>query len=471
MKEFSLEGVDWHIDDDGLEAVAAMVPSERRERRTYAVYTTAPGRKVFVKSFSEKGVGGYLRNRFVPRGKLEYDLGLKLTDLGILTPRPLGYAVSRDASFVIQEYVEGRSLLEISRDEGLSQRIMELLALLLKGLRQYCIRHNDLHLDNILLSKDRLYLIDLHKMKIKRSFSGEDEVSNLSHSLVAIYDDMDDSGKEHFFRDYGNSRIRPQVEAEFEMLRQRWFERKKRRAFQETSKISRSGEVASVTGSGEKPAGQLVEVVKEDKKVRVERYTDHIRKIYRSRRRLERAWKANVVLTYMDLAVTPKVFYVKRTGLLSGGFVAMEDLSGQGEELDRYLDRQYDAMPGRQRKKFGRDLAAFFADLLKNRVIHKDLKACNVFVLQGNGFRLLDVEDILFRNVAPGDMKRLFLQLNTTIPKRIGPYDRVRFFTALGKASKMGKTERKSLLREVARESRVRPIVYEGVSGLVEDKW
>ncbi len=471
MKEINCEGVDWHIADDVLAPLLPEIPRGKHERRAYGVYTTTQGKKVFAKSFSEKGVGGFLRNRFVPRGKREYDLGLKLLDLGVVTPRPLGYGIARDASFVIQEYVEGRSLLEITKQEGLSDSMIEPLACLLRDLRQYHIRHNDLHLDNILLSGNGLYLIDLHKMKIKSAFSEADEVSNLSHVLVAVYDDMDEERRDLFFSQYGNPGLRPQVEAEFGRLRERWFERKKKRAFQETSKISSRGETASIEGSGAMPQGTLVEVVKEDKKVKVERYTDHVRKIYRSRRRLERAWKANVVLTYMDQRVTPEVFYVKKTGFLSGGFIAMEDLSGRGEELDRHLDRRYDTMTLRERREFFRNLAHFFSDLLRKRILHKDLKACNIFVLADNSFRLLDVEDMLFRNVTRMDAKRLFLQLNTTLPKRIRISERVRFFRTVTAALKIERAGRRTLLREIARESRMSPIVYEGISGLVKDAW
>ncbi len=41
--------------------------------------------------------------------------------------------------------------------------------------------------------------------------------------------------------------------------------------------------------------GGLQRVIKVDRKIRVEQYTDHIRKTYASRHRLERAWRSHVV--------------------------------------------------------------------------------------------------------------------------------------------------------------------------------
>ena len=95
-------------------------------------------------------------------------------------------------------------------------------------------------------------------------------------------------------------------------------------------------------------------------------------------------------------------------------------------------------------------------------IIHRDLKACNVFVLS-DGFRLLDVEDILFAAPTEETMRRMLVQLNTSVPERISVADRVRFFVNLVSGFSL---DRKRLLREVARLSRNEDIVYEGVSGL-----
>ena len=87
-------------------------------------------------------------------------------------------------------------------------------------------------------------------------------------------------------------------------------------------------------------------------------------------------------------------------------------------ELDRFLDREYDDMSAFQRRRFVGDLSRFVRDLLKKGVFHRDLKACNLFVLP-DGFRLLDMEDVRFFYPSAGDLRRMFVQLNTSIPRRI----------------------------------------------------
>ncbi len=76
---------------------------------------------------------------------------------------------------------------------------MAKLAALLKELKSHHVRHNDLHVENILVSGNELYLIDLHKMRIKGSFTVQDEVSNLSQVLADNYGYLDTDEKVTFY--------------------------------------------------------------------------------------------------------------------------------------------------------------------------------------------------------------------------------------------------------------------------------
>jgi hypothetical protein len=78
------------------------------------------------------------------------------------------------------------------------------------------------------------------------------------------------------------------------------------------------------------------------------------------------------------------------------------------------------------------------------------------------------VEDIAYGDMDKEGLKRLLLQLNTTIPKRVSGRDRIRFFLRL---TGQMKVDRKGVLRDVLQESRGREIVYEGVRGLVRERW
>jgi tRNA A-37 threonylcarbamoyl transferase component Bud32 len=467
MKRLRIQDVDWFLDDERLAGVLGDLPLREGGRRSYFV-SDFMGARVFIKCFVEKGIAGLVRNRVSARGKLEYLMGKRIADLSIPTPRPLGYGIGRNTSYIVEEWIGGDNLSRLLRESRGRAELFIKLAALLQSLTVNHIRHNDLHLDNILVRDERLYLIDLHKMQIKTSFEPEDEVSNLAHALAMVYDDMDEGERGLFFRHYGSQALRIPVEKELHRLKERWVERKKQRAFEDTSKIVKDGQYIRIVGMEDHGKDLFAAVVKDDKKVRVERFGDHIRKIYKTRRRLERAWKTHVALLYLNLSITPQVYYLKKASFSTHGFIAMEDLKDKGEELDRYLDRNYDRMDNTARKRFVGGLSDFLMETMKSRILHRDMKGCNIFVLKDGGFKLLDVEDIRFTDVDIDLLADMFVQLNSTIPKRIHMRDRVRFF--LHFAPLMQEFTR-AVWKTVTEESLNREIVYEGVAGLTREAW
>ncbi len=467
MKRFRSNGIAWFLDDEALVPLVEGLREGSGSKRTHEI-RSAHGRDVFLKYFVEKGLLGFARNRVLPRGKREYVVGKHLSSLSIPVPLPLGYGRGRRGSFILQERIEATPFRAAFDKSPHRERLADGLASLLDLLRKERVRHNDLHLENIMVADNGLYLVDLHKTKIKRvRFSRADELVNLTHALTMIYDGMTQAEKDRFFNIYRRPDVRPFVERGLRTLRCRWIESKKGRAFSTTSKLVASGNRVYVRGREKAALGAFLESIKEDRKVRVERHEDHIRKTYRSRRRLKKAWQAHVALEYLEMDVVPRPAYVARASLLGSGYVAMEDLKAHGEELDRFLDREYDRMAPGQRRRFADDLSGFFGGLLAKGVIHRDLKACNVFVLS-DGFRLLDVEDILFAAPTEETLARMLVQLNTSVPERISVADRARFLAKLARGFSL---DRKRLLREVVRSSRNREIVYEGVSGLKKESW
>ena len=276
MKVYEIDGVQWHLADEGLLEIVKDFSGEDEVRRGYASYPYKKGR-VFVKSFREKGLTGFVRNRVLPRGKKEYAAAERLLSFSIPAPKPLGYGITAAGSYIVEEWLPGESLAARLKEGGDRPSLLMGLALLLKGLKEHHVRHNDLHLDNILVVDGTLNLIDLHKMRIKRRFGRADEVSNLSHALVSLYNDMEEDELDAFFSAYGSSVVRGAVEAACGRLMARWFRKKRQRAFTGTSRITAAGGRLYVAGVEEKAAGGFVETIKRDKKVRVDRHSDHIR--------------------------------------------------------------------------------------------------------------------------------------------------------------------------------------------------
>ena len=463
----TIDNIKWHLRDEEIAGVLRDFSHPPDERRHYGVYPFKTG-KVFVKSFSEKGLLGYLRNKISPRGKREYLLGQKLVSLSIRTPEMYGYGIGPVSSSVVEEWIPGKSFIKTFLESTNRTALVIALAELLKRLKEKCVLHNDLHLDNILVSEGMLYLIDLHKMAIKQSFTGKDEMCNLSHALAMAYWVMSEEEKKVFFLHYGHDGIRDEAEKTLRAMHYRWILRKKQRAFKETSRTSRTGSFLYVKERESFRQGAFIETVKKDRKVTVERYDDHIRKIYVNRRRLKRAWKAHMALVYLDISVIPDTFCLKMARPFSPGYICMEDLSRRGEELDRHIDKKYDVMNSAERRNFVERLVLFLGNAIRPGVVHRDLKGCNIFVLDDGTFRFLDVEDVVFEEIREETLKRMLVQLNTTIPKRISVRNRMHFFLKLTSSIKIDK---KRLFRDIVKASLESDIVYEGSRGLKTEQW
>ncbi len=467
MIKVRTEEFTWFLENEGFIPAVRDIAHPDGERRSYRV-CEHDGAKLFIKTFSEKGLSGRVRSLISPRGKTEFIVARKLNALGVPAPLPLGYGIGARTSAIAEYFIDGRTFLGIFESSSNRDPLLEQLADFLHLLKKANVRHDDLHLDNILVSGDIFYLVDLHKAKVRASFRADDELANLTHALGMVWHDLSPGERAAFFDRY---QLMPSMKSDLEKairsLREKWVLNKMARAFRDTSIVHRNGTRLFIRGREGSGGGVFVEILKNDRKVKVERHGDHIRKTYTGTRRLKTAWRNHVVLEYMHTTITPVVYYaeVPETG---HGYIAMEDLADRGEELDRYLDRNYDAMDAQQRISFIALLAHFFLAVTARGIAHKDLKACNIFVLTKGGFLFLDVEDIHFASVTPDVLKRLFCQLNNTVPKRISARDRMRFYLRL---ISLIDCDKKQLFKDIITESMKDKIVHEGTSGLVIDSW
>jgi hypothetical protein len=96
------------------------------------------------------------------------------------------------------------------------------------------------------------------------------------------------------------------------------------------------------------------------------------------------------------------------------------------------------------------------------------MKGCNIFVINDSHFVLLDVEDVVFEEIREETLKRMLVQLNTTIPKRISIRDRMGFFLKITSSLNVNK---KRLFRDIVKDSLENSIVYEGTGGLKTEQW
>ncbi|MCX7965213.1 MAG: hypothetical protein N2596_01110, partial [Syntrophorhabdaceae bacterium] len=248
MKKINIKGIRWVLEDDSIEKILYNMELRSIERREHKIIK-ANGERYFLKSFRENGISDFFRRLLYPRGKKEFIMGKTLLSFSINTPEPLGYGVSRGRSYIIQRHLSGKNFLELFYESEEKKEMLNQLAMLLKTLKAHKIKHNDLHLNNIIIQDGKPYIIDLHKMEIKRHFSFIDEVSNISHSLAMIYKEMSEDEKESFFTAYGKKDLRNTVEFKLDKMWERWIKSKKKRAFKDTSIVKREKEVLYIKGT------------------------------------------------------------------------------------------------------------------------------------------------------------------------------------------------------------------------------
>lgn len=455
----------FHLTDKKIEEVVKT--QDFNGGRTYKVVDLG-GMKIFVKFFKERGIAGFLRNFFSPRGKKEFQVHNKLVRLGVEVPECYGYGITFSGSFSVWRHIPGESYLKAFRKSEDRIILLKRLAHFLRHLKDKGIRHDDLHLENLIVHEDRLILVDLHKVKVKKKLEIGDEVSNLSHALNMIYHVLSENEKEAFFDFYGKPELKRVVERRLKILKERWIKKKMGRAFRESSVVSKGDGYIFIKGFEGIETGEFVREIKKDKKVEILKYANCIKKVYRGKGRLKKAWKNSVVLEYMGLGITPKVFALRLPNFFSSGFILMEDLSEKGKELDRYLDGDYGKMSYQDRRTFIRNFSTFFEKILNHGVFHKDLKGCNIFVKGGCEFCVLDIEDIEFKKVSKEEILSMLKKLNNTIPKKISLKERMRFLASL---SQFSKKERNEIIKEVIESSKEEEIVYEGEDGLRRESW
>ena len=85
MKSYKIQGIEWFVEDEGLIPVLRnVVIPDGSHGRSYVIADYNDS-QIFIKSFKEKGLPGFIRNRISSRGKREYRLGNFLLSRSIKT--------------------------------------------------------------------------------------------------------------------------------------------------------------------------------------------------------------------------------------------------------------------------------------------------------------------------------------------------------------------------------------------------
>jgi hypothetical protein len=159
----------------------------------------------------------------------------------------------------------------------------------------------------------------------------------------------------------------------------------------------------------------------------------------------------------------------KWTGLKES--LLFTEAPADSQEMDRYILRGFEDIM--RKRSFIRVFARWLDGLHRMGLYHKDMKTCNILVLEKGEtweFRLLDFEDInMDEKVNRKNLFRNFLQLNTSTPNVITKADRLRFFREYLRLNPIVEDE-KTFLRGLTDESRKRGLVYVSPDGVVTER-
>jgi serine/threonine protein kinase len=179
--------------------------------------------KLYVKTYRNKGWGNALRFLFFDsKAKVEWELGIKMGDLGIPSFKPLAYGERRKRLILKEAYLitrEIRSSVPLNRFVAELQgedpdrffekkaRLIEGLAGLVGDMHRLGVHHRDLHGGNILVQRDgsqgpRHYVIDLHRAEVTGRISKWKRLRSISQLFFSMSAVMVDDDERTFIRLY-----------------------------------------------------------------------------------------------------------------------------------------------------------------------------------------------------------------------------------------------------------------------------
>lgn len=145
----------------------------KHDRTTTVALVGSGDRRWAVKRFNTKNPWHFARRSFQrSRASICWDAALQLLDVGVATPRPVGWAEQRlgplkGRSYYIAEYVIGTTLSEFlgrQNDSGVEVAVAQ-IGRIFRSLRAAGLSHGDMKASNFLVHRHQVYLLDLDAVR------------------------------------------------------------------------------------------------------------------------------------------------------------------------------------------------------------------------------------------------------------------------------------------------------------------
>ncbi len=452
-------------------ALDGAFPSETvKESPIRAVRRLTPpgGPALYLKLFHERGVGAAMRRLVADRAAREYAVLDHLRRAGVPAAEPVACGARFRASFLLTREVPAAEILKdrLPR-EGRAGRtaLLDSLGRFIRAVHDAGVRHDDLHLGNVLVSGWRLFLVDVHRAAIRPALTRGERIRGLGFMLHALHTLVPATDQCRFLRSYWGDRPpkgeRTELRASFLAARERYAADRTGRCLVSGREFEKAGGMILRRPLNASAARRLLDAkpLREVKNVGRRRlWLATPDRYVREGPRAKRIWRNAHTFAVRHVA-TPRLW------AWAGDRILGEWLA-DAAPLNEFMNRPWNP---RERRAFRDALARFVRDMHRAGVHHGDLKANNILVRSASAtsgaasagcsweFFVIDLDRAEFFAEVPLERRLSDLaQLNAAVgaPATVG--DRLAFFRVYAGRETDWNREWKTRVKEIMRRTRAR---------------
>ena len=398
---------------------------------------------LYIKRFKNPTIWQKIRQFLFDRAAHELLMLRVLRERGVEAPEPVAWARGGGSIYLFTREIPGARPLH---GEPLTRPVLADLARFIRRLHDAGVRHDDLHVGNVLVAEGKLHVVDVHQATFVGELTPSERAEGLGFTVLSIYTRISQTDVLRFIREYGTDPR--EVLESFRSARERYY-------LDRQSRVRRAGSAFEVRGDlvlrrpfTEEAARKALDAAP----LRVVKDLPN-----------RRLWLADPE-TFVKEGAARRVWY-NGFGLETRGIPTPRLLACRGDRVaGRWIEGAQPLWDGLKARGASRDLLWRLARLVRRMhvrgVWHRDLKANNI-LLRGDELWVVDLDRVDFRREVPraGRIRNL-AQLNAAVGAPVTRADRLRFFFAYAGRDRAIRVGWKAWIREIMAETRARRHVW-----------